>query len=638
MLILLQLVLFSCAMGSLLLCVGKKLSPSPLVLFLAGAASTPFVLACYVYLIGLVWHGAPVLAFVLPPVAASILWLLLGGVPACWRTFKNWRGKNTASGTKNKTDWLFSFFPLIAGGGVAAVIILSIVARSSSPITAHDISHYLREASFFAQSPDSLAINSGLGVQYGRIFPDEHGPLYIAYWAYTVMQCPSDVAIAYSAQTINLVGGYTFFCLLSSVCAAAFSLAKKIAYPVLTVCLVFFSPNIDYLLTSLSRDSFFLTGFCLFLVVLLSVVNRAAPEKQKPHWGDFLLLFAASLFLVQGHGLGLLLLGLTGVVFIVFCLAHRVPLLTQLLWYVGMGAGGVLGSATSIVRFIQTGSIRLSKYAHLAGTPLYGAPTSSDVAVRAAGYTDKLLSFFSGWRGALLVGGIFFACALFVIWFARHKIGSKRGIPPPATLFLGGSFLLYLLPFFGMFGKTLINWFYANFRYSFFLYLTAALVIVSGLAYFIGSFFRGVALRKSAPAIVALAGCLVFFWQKAPSVDTYYSWYSSAIPIAASSYGQAASAAEAALGPDQEILINYDQMSIYFLDAPYILGTEATGDLLRAETEEDVSAQLSALNVGAFVEYPGILSGLEETAFYAYIQTHATFMVLEEDLVVYVLD
>lgn len=605
----LLLLLFALAMGSWGLWARRLLPWPPMARFLAGAASTPFVLSALVFVIGLVWRGAPRLVFVWAPVVLAVGWLALYGVRALWAA----RSAPTLRLDSLRRILLFICFVLMVGLATQRM-----VNCLFQPIISHDIAHYLTEARYFVEFPDSLAINSGIGAQLGTVHPDDHGPFYVCYYAYAMLLTPGGAPVAHS-EVYNVFAHFNFACMAAAFTALALAIKKSYLFAMLSILFMLQAHRLYYIWDSQSRDGYFLAAIALFVLMLLGLARRLptlADNREKTSPGLYIYAGWTSLCLLQGHGWGALIFACGGAVLLGFCLARRVPLRRQLALYAAMGTGAALGLVHMALRFLRTGKLRSYIVDYAIGSPLRERYLEQDTT--RPGGLDAFLDFWRGSQGLVLLLG-FAACVVAVILALRaRRLKLRTSGIDGMQLFGAVLFLVLCLPIFGLFGPGVFSSMVGNFRYAFYLYFLApipAALLLFRLCRRIFEKDGRVAWARS--IITGLASVVTFFsivlaWPGGPQPTQEY----------ADALFQAAEAAENAQGAGR-IMTDLPAISIYFEQPTLMLMSAASEELIAAEGDEAVANAFAGLNVTVFVSQQGNAPGFEETDIYAWLEANA---------------
>lgn len=625
---LLQLLLFSAAMGSFGLH-AKKILPWPnTVRFLAGVATTPFALSAVVYVIGLLWPGAPAPLFTWVPVVLAAVILVWKGIPAIAAAWREYKGKEKPEKEKPSKGKILC--AVIICGSCFLVFLLAasrLYISASQPIIDHDIAHYITEARYFAENPRSLEINSGTGEQLGTVHPDDHGPFYVAYYAHAVFRLPVGAVPSTGFIIFNIYSIFTFACMLAAFCALAIAVHRGLFFTAFSVVALFQIQRLYYITDAHSRDAYYLTGVALFILVLFALaknIPQLEGKERKLYIPGLLYIFWASLCLLQGHGWGLLVFGCGLLTLFVFFTGYKVAIKRQLSIYAAMCLGAGTGLLHMALRFLRTGKLRSYVVDYAPNSPL--SQRYIEQADTATGILTKFGDFFFGAQGTLL-----FISLAGCIWVLARWVMRKRGrkllteMPSYQNLFLSLFFILLSLPVFGVFGRGVFNTLSNNFRYSFYLYFMAAIVCSA----FMFEFSKLLASGKK--QMLAVRTVLTVLMSAAAFLIIYTNWPASPVPVknyANGFYNSAALAQEKADGG--RIMTDIPAMSIYFEDPPLNLLSAASTELISAKNEDAVKKSFEELGVQVFVSQEGNAPGFDETEIYFYLEANASKKVIEE--------
>jgi hypothetical protein len=479
--------------------------------FAFGFATTPFVVASVVFLVSLIWPGAPRIVLVVAPaiLTAALLW-------CCWRAILHVVRHRSSVQSRDMT-----FFILAIGVLLTAMLIAGrMIFFAQQPLGDADALSYLQEAKHFAAHRSFAAIAGMRGLEDGTLRGDQHGPLWVTWLASALMWGTNPGAL--ERTLVRLPFEATIFFFFFSVIAVASALRVKY-FALVSLLASVAVPRLFGTITAGDRDSFRLTGLLLLSSLLLAHLRPNLSRGTT--WTALIVSAALVAFALQGHGLALVLVPLIVVTWGIVVVSARLPFLRIIVLGCALGVGFVVGASHVIDATWRTGSMtgdNVYEWDQEKGTPYEGSIEEwnkgqighGDDPLWRIGFT---IARDGGWPGLVALLAIIGGFGR-LIYGANVKSITVRQW---RAICLGGWLIGYTLVVLGLFdlGRFQLGaWTIMNIRYSMQWYVAAALLAALGLSVVFS-------LLKAPLPLLAIAGALILSVGTASLIVSTWPYY-----------------------------------------------------------------------------------------------------------------
>lgn len=586
---------------------------------LFGVASTPFYISMCVCLVGILLPNAPQIISQWLPLGILLLWLIFSGsIPYFVKLIKNIQKKELKK-QRGFERWILSALSVI----LLCRLIMNIMEFYYAPLVNYDINQYVLEAKYYAEEPSVYARDKWKDGKKDTVEQDSHGIFWITYLAHGIMKIPENTMEVCNQPVIKT---YLIMTLISM--SAAFigiSLTIKKTYFVLTASIgaLFYFHRIYSIYVGGDREGFRITAIGIFLIIFLSVIKRrltSAFSNDEKNIQEYIILFLASLFVGQSHGLGFFMLGISGIPAVILLLALRVPLKKILTLGFFYFLGAAVCFTRNIVMYFETGYFRFYRRILTQGTPLY----SQSQPLEHPNFQEKINSLFFLKEGA----GNFILSVVIILGFIATIYAFlqgclklwKRKIKTTERLLFALSIveLFNLLPVLGVFdigGYYFSDWFVQNERYNIYLYVIPLSMIVV-----YSSMFFTIHNQRLGKAIAYISIIMLFL---GANIIININWPKDrkSHENIASQMRQVAKAGEDNIDDNEIILTNYLPINTYLKNPGKLIPSTYVYELIAEESIDNIEQLVKSKYIGAVIIHEDLTSGLEKTAFYKFLIT-----------------
>jgi len=588
------------------------------VRFLFGVSITPFFIAFIIFLMGIIWPGAPHWLLMILPLAIAIGWFIKAKGFYELKAFITKIGEVIFSLIRNREFRVKLVCYIVCCVCIFIVMIplgTILVRHAKAPIIDHDISHYIMQARYFLEDGDTLGIDNYSGERDGTVVKDDHGPLWVNYISQALMyRSDTQEKDVFDDAAARVAIVITFFYMMISAGAVALILIYDFRAFLLANLLILMHKDFEYISYAFSRDGFRITSLLLFCIILLAFVQRQKVRQSQDvipgsafGLSSFLLLGIIAFFAMQGHGANVFFIFLIALAFGIMLIVFQAGAKNILLCSIAIIVGVLSGFVKNIAWFLETGSFRGLATFGLEGTEYGAAVEAADQARTIPPGWERVLVFIeSPGVGTILIGSIGLLIMVFVFIVKRKEL-----LPFTFAIFA----LCIILPMTGLFdimGHGVSDWYFQNFRYRLPLYAFMAIC---------GAYIIVKLMRKDRLAIWGFVLCaiilLVFSVASTLIIRNGWrdenNWKNAAVNY----YRETAQLAEQ-LADDQRVLINNDRLAIHFKTPPLLHATEKIRPLLLAESAYEVRSILDENNIGV-VHVSTRRESIKVTYFYRYL-------------------
>ena len=586
---------------------------------LFGVASTPFYISMCVCLVGILLPNAPNIISRWMPLCILFLWVIFSGTISHFVKFISNIQKKKHRKQKSLEWWILPALSVI----LLCRLVANIIEFYYAPLVNYDINQYVLEAKYYAEEPSIYARDKWKDGKEDTVEQDSHGVFWITYLAHGIMKIPEKTIEICNQPVIK---SYLIMTLISM--SAAFiglSLIIKKSCFVLTVSFgaLFYFHRIYGIYIGGDREGFRITAISMFLIIFLSIIKRRLTStslNDERNIEEYVMLFLASLFVGQSHGLGFLMLGISGIPAVILLLILHVPLKKILTYGFFYFLGAAVCFTRNVIMYFETGYFRFYRRILTQGTPLY----SQSQPLGHSNFQEKMNSLFLFKEGignfilsmVIILG---FIATLYAFLQGCIKLWKRKIKDTERLLFILSIVELFnLLPVLGVFdikGYYFSDWFVQNERYNIYLYVIPLVMIV---AYF--SLFLTIYNQRLGKAIVYISVIMLFL---GANIIINVNWPKDrkSHENIASQMRQVAKVGEDNIGDNEIILTNYLPINTYLKNPGKLIPSAYVYELIAEESLEEIEQLVKSKHIGAVIIHEDLTSGLEKTAFYQFLIT-----------------
>lgn len=590
-------------------------------IFGIGFCSTPFFLALFDYVCGMVFPGIPafILVISLPLLAVIFIMtssnklLIYGVITKCIKKIVALY-KNKKHAKLNIIELLYKSFILSGACLLVIVLFVYFIMACNRDLYESDRSHYELQARYFAETRESISIDNYKDEKYGTVFTDDHGPLWPVYIADARM-VSLEKGDYFNPLTIDMAYIMAVICWLGMIILTALIITGSIWNGLLAVLIVgMYKYSFLYSIIG-SRDAFRITGILLLglyvLEISLRLYKRNNLKEQIIKGKDYAVTILFCYLCMQGHGGNTyVMLGLFAI-FGSIALTKKMPLKELTGMAACVLAGTICGALKTAFMYLETGSLSSNSTLVFEGTEAakrykqMGKENPLSTSASAVYETSDMIIVFLG-----------MACIIYCLGKLylkrKNKEGKIRIIEIFSLLTLG-----MLLPISGIMnfiGYNVSLYFIYQVRYR--LYFLVLFSIV-------GAGVIGTAIRdKKKIASELLCGIvLIIGLSLKTTLNMYDSWNVEYYNSMTASYKKYAKDIEE-YADDGNIYVMDQVFAYYFRKNPKLLYAPVARELITARTEKEIEGVIKEQNIKVIAFHPpeGWTFDFWLLPFYKYIQ------------------
>ncbi|MEM7302340.1 MAG: hypothetical protein AAF468_14755 [Pseudomonadota bacterium] len=349
---LLSFVAISLSVGYYTMTLGRQLALPRPARFALGASLAPNLIGAWTLAFTLIAPQSNRWLLLLIPLAVAAAFLLFN-----IRAFLRQTAFKLARQLWQRKS-LVKIVVLLGYAAIFGALLQAIRFQLGQAISGSDALQYLTEAKTLAENLNLADYSGFRGTSDGSLRGDFHGASWPALFAHALsanaiatgeIGFPQDLAVRLSVAM-------TFVAMLIGFFALAASVDRVWLLPLVAMVFFLSTKDLDYVLTSASRDAFRLIPLFTLIALLMSQFVRPTINRFKLSVG--VLLIAVSWATVNGHTLSIMEVPIIVGAWLVACFVFkRGNLKTYFLTLTCIAAGAILGGAHYIVALLETGSI-----------------------------------------------------------------------------------------------------------------------------------------------------------------------------------------------------------------------------------------------------------------------------------------